>query len=52
MNGDTSAPCRYEMHDMCPWGPCECDCHGMADMVSDAREWDAAEALALRESVA
>ena len=50
MNGDISACCRYEMHDMCPWGPCECACHDMADMVADAAEWDRAEAASLVEA--
>ena len=40
MNGDTSAPCRLLIHDMCPWGPCDCDCHSHADRVADAAEWD------------
>lgn len=52
MNGDISAPCRVEFHDLCPWGPCNCDCHDMADMWADAREADAAEMESLRESVA
>ena len=52
MNGDLSAPCRFEVHDMCPFGPCECTCHDMPDMGADAAEWDMAEMAALRESVA
>lgn len=51
MNGDVTATCRLEFHDMCPWGPCKCACHDGADMAADAREWDAAEAMALQESL-
>ena len=52
MNGDVSAPCRLEAHDICPFGKCECICHDGPDILGEAREWDMAEMAALRESVA
>jgi hypothetical protein len=52
VNGDTSSECKFEAHDICPFGKCECICHDGPDILGDAREWDMAEMAALRESVA
>ena len=52
MNGDVSAFCKFEFHNDCPFGKCDCLCHDGPDILGDAREWDMAEMAALRESVA